>query len=163
MSKLAAIAILMNLLCYHPLSKGNMLRQSPPLTAVEGIPFSALIYFEDHNDWEYDIRLIMAPEQVTEQNIRLLGKILSRKYPPPKPLAVHVTTDLESPCQAARGVGGAFDPGENEPKNRQKEKKEIEVRQWAFYTRRADVELFRYNPNYPKDNGMKTVILRGKE
>jgi len=52
--------------------------------------------------------------------------------------------------------------GVNVPDSIEKFNKKKRPKKWGFYTRRSDVELFRYNPNYPKE-GMKTVILRGKE
>lgn len=40
--------------------------------------------------------------------------------------------------------------------------KTARILQLAFYKRNKSVELFRYNPDYPKA-GNKTVIIRGKE
>jgi hypothetical protein len=124
--------------------------------ALTQSPFCALILreFLKRGDRGREIHILIEPDQVTEDNLRLLFKAISEKYPPPLLLEAWVYTDVEQLAALATRSGHSFYPD-----TRAREGKE---RQWAYYKRTEEVELFRYNPNYP-ESGMKTVILRGKE
>ena len=134
------------------------------LVAVEDVPFSAIIYFQENNQSFRHVNILMAPEQVTLDNLRLLFQKLSEKYVTAKPLRIYVNTRLEELSSYITGKFYAADPpAKSERDKKEKVEKDTEVRQWAVYIRTENVELIRYNPDYPKENGMKTIILRGKE
>jgi len=136
------------------------------LVAVEEVPFSAIIYFREKNQRFCHVNILMAPDQVTLDNLRLLFQRLSNKYASAKILRIRIDTRLERLSSYITGEFHAADPPPSKYENKKKKvKKEeaIEVEQWAVYIRTEDVELIRYNPNYPKANGMETIILRGKE
>ncbi|MEK6410026.1 MAG: hypothetical protein AABN34_24140 [Acidobacteriota bacterium] len=134
----------------------NTVDQWDKTVALKQLPYCALVLraLIGPDNSSREIFLLMEPDQVTEGNLRLLSRVLSERYPPPLSLEVRVTTDVEQLASLATNSGHTAHP-DNEARG----KKEM---QWAYYRRSEDVELFRYNPNYPKA-GMKTVILKGKE
>jgi hypothetical protein len=142
--------------------------------ALKELPFCAFIlrdFLLEESSPEREIFILMEPDEVTEENLKLLFKVVSEKYLKPLALKVWVKTDIEDLKELATGVMITGDPP---PKNSEvsgKEKivssnelnkKTKRIRQWAFYIRNEDVELFRYNPDYPEE-GMKTVMLRGSQ
>jgi len=71
---LCAVLLLLN----GALSEGAISREK--LIAIEGLPFCAMIYYEDNNS-RYDVRILMAPDHLNEDNLRLLFHVISLKYP----------------------------------------------------------------------------------
>jgi len=142
--------------------------------ALKELPFCAFIlrdFLLEESSPEREIFILMEPDEVTEDNLRLLFNVVSEKYPKPLDLKVWVKTDVEDLKVLATGVLITGDPPQKNSEVSGKEgnsssnnsnKKTRRIHQWAFYIRNKDVELFRYNPNYPEE-GMKTVMLRGNQ
>ncbi|MEK6289491.1 MAG: hypothetical protein AABO57_27570 [Acidobacteriota bacterium] len=120
--------------------------------SIEGLPFCALVVgdFYDKDQRERTIDVLMEPGQVTDSNLGLLFRILSDKLTEEPALTIWVNTDIRQLATLATGTGGS---GPAQGKR---------IFQLAYYRRTNTVELFRYNPNYPKA-GEKTIIIRGKE
>lgn len=120
--------------------------------AVKDVPFCALILsnFYDKNERERTIDILMEPHNVNEDNLALLFRAVSEKFPDEPTLKVWVNTNVKQLATLATGIGGSG------PSQRRREL------QLAFYQRTPTLELFRYNPNYPK-RGEKTVLIRGRE
>jgi hypothetical protein len=140
------------------------------LSSIKNLPFCAMIFFEDLSNSRQDVRVIMDQDDISENNLKLLFSEISRKYSASIPLDVLVYTDLIEPGALANGENIS---GGNEPSSLGKDNKRSKVAdrknrisngvpRGAFYMRRENVELFRYNPSYP-DYGMKTITLKGKE
>jgi hypothetical protein len=141
--------------------------QSDRLRAIKELPFCAFIFFESKSAVRLYVGIVMDQDDITEDNLRLLFRLISEKYPVhmisekdhPMPLEAQVYTDLRIPGALANNemvsVGGKSNTALNT-------KKKKAASGGAFYMRNETVELFRYSLNYPED-GMKTVILRGKE
>jgi hypothetical protein len=139
-------------------SQGIPMPEHDRLRSVKGLPFSALVFFEDRDAMRLFLGILMDQDDIGEENLKLLFHVVSEKYPPPETLEVQVYTDLRVPGALANGeivnVGGS--------RSVRSVKTPVDVPGGAFYLRRETLELFRYNPKYP-EAGMKTVILRGKE
>lgn len=138
--------------------------------AIKGVNFSALIvrdFLEESGD--RTVYILMDPSEVNEGNLHTLFKIISEKYPKVSTLRAWVRTDIQNLESLVTGViiTGARGQEKKEtqdgnngvsPASKSKEHKN----QRAFYFRTEEVELFRYNPNYPEP-GSQTIILKGKE
>ncbi len=124
--------------------------------ALKELPYCALILraFLGPDDSSREIFVLMEPDNVNEENLRLLARALSEKYPPPLSLKAWIETDVKQLATLITNSNSS-----SYPDNHASGKKEL---QWAYYRRSEEVELFRYNPEYPKP-GMKTVILKGEE
>jgi len=120
--------------------------------SMEGLPFCALILSNvyDKRQRERTVDILMEPDQVNEDNLRLLFRSLSEKFPADPTLKAWVNTNVKQLAMLATGMGGSG-PAQG-----------TSNLQLAYYRRTEEVELFRYNPNYPKA-GEKTVIIRGKD
>lgn len=120
--------------------------------SVEGLPFCALILSNvyDKRQKERTVDILMEPHQVNEDNLRLLFRSLSERFPDDLTFKAWVNTNVKQLAMLATGMGGS---GPAQGKR---------ALQLAYYRRTEKEELFRYNPNYPKA-GEKTVIIRGKE
>jgi hypothetical protein len=126
--------------------------------------------FLDGDEPSREISVLMEPDQVTENNLTLLFRALSEKYPAPKTLRVQVYTDVEQLGFLSTGRMEDLAPAEGSEmtiredgtsqKNLNKKKKR--VLQFAFYKRAKEEEFFTYNPNYP-EYGTKTITLRSKQ
>jgi hypothetical protein len=132
-------------------------------TAIHGLPFCALTLreFFDRDQHERTVYVLMEPSQVNEGNLHLLFRSISQRFPNDPNLKVWVDTDVEQLGTLATGQMVTVSPGfgataEALPTESKR------VLQMALYKRTESVELFRYNPNYPK-SGERTVIIRGKE
>lgn len=141
--------------------------QEPRLVGIRGLPFCAFIYYEDKNDSRSYVRILMDQVEITQDNLRTLFQRISEEHPSSLPLEVQVDIDLRTAGAIANGelhsIAGRSSPNNNgSDHDRKSEASNVEAPHGAFYMRTETVELFRYNPNYPKF-GMKTVILRGKE
>ena len=132
--------------------------------AIQGQPFCALILreFSDPDRKERTIYVLMEPSQVNEGNLHLLFRHLSQQFPDDPILRVIVHTDVEQLAVLATGHLVTASPARVVPDSSAQEKESKRVLQLVFYKRTESVELFRYNPNYPK-SGEKTVVIRGKE
>jgi hypothetical protein len=121
-------------------------------TAIKEVPFCALIlrnFTPDHGR-RRELYVLMEPEQVLEENLFVLFRALSDKYPRPGPLEIWVETDVQQLADLATGKGWSGSAGIDRPL------------QLAYYKRNSEVELFRFNPAFP-ESGEKTVVIRGKE
>lgn len=130
--------------------------------AIKELPFCALILREAHDklDATHKIYILMEPVEVTEDNLRLLFGILSRRDPESPILRILVETDVTGLAPLATG---GFIAGSGRKSEGAKEDPPKQIRQWANYRRTKVGESFGYNPNYPNGVGFKTVILWGKE
>jgi hypothetical protein len=128
--------------------------------AVTGLDFCALILreFFDTKTGERTLYLLAEPKEVTESRLQSLFASLSAKYADDSSLEVWVETDVEQLGSLATGRMVTVSPREHSD-DRVEDKK---VLQLALYKRNSSVELFRFNPNYPK-SGEKTIIIRGQE
>lgn len=133
--------------------------ESNTTRAIKGLPFYAFILreFVSEDGSSREINVLMEPNQVSETNLRLLFRNFSRKFPAPISVEVWVYTDVEQLDTLSTNQITDVAPARGATP---KEKKV--AHQLVYYKRTKDVELFRYNPNYPKV-GEKTVILRGRE
>jgi hypothetical protein len=118
--------------------------------AIKGLPFSAFILGDNPKGvWgSREIYILVEQTEVTEINLRILFRAISDSNPEPMNLEAWVMTDperLKSFYSGAGTSGGG-----------------AKVFKGAFYKRVENVELFRYNPNFPEP-GLQTVTLRGKE
>lgn len=120
--------------------------------SIDGLPFCALILSNVYDKAERERRLdiLMEPGLVTESNLYLLFRILPKKFQDDARLVIWVNTNVKQLAMLATGMGGSG------PSKRGR------TLQLAYYRRTQTVELFSYNPNYPKP-GEKTVIISGKE
>lgn len=121
--------------------------------AVEGLPFCALVLrvFVREKGARVVTYLLMDPEEVTEQNLRMLFEKISAQHASAPFLESMVYTDVEQLGFLATHQAHSGLP--NLPA------KEL---QSAYYRRDDRVEFFRYTPDYPR-SGLKTIVLRGKE
>ncbi|MEK6288222.1 MAG: hypothetical protein AABO57_21090 [Acidobacteriota bacterium] len=146
--------------------------QSQQTLALTQLPFCALVLrsykVSDSSDHVY---VLMAPAQVTEENLRELFQSLSDAYSKSTLLQVSVYTDVRQLDFLATGLAqsGPDDPVRAKPKSpsraadsTDKERNKPDEYQWAYYVRWKDGEFFRFNPDFPK-KGTKTVTLRGKQ
>ena len=131
--------------------------------AIQGLPFCALTLreFFDRDLPERTVYVLMEPTQVNEGNLHLLFRFISQRFPDDQILKVWVDTDVEQLDFIATGRMVTVSPGFGTTAKPQAEESK-RVLQMALYKRTKSVELFRYNPNYPK-SGERTVIIRGKE
>lgn len=153
MHKVVMMALLLLLAASWASPKANPALRANDLKSIKGLPFSALIFFESKSDVRFFIGILMDQDDISEDNLRLLFRSLSEKYPLPDPLEAQVYTDMWKPSALTRNEVISVDG---------KTKGQSSAPHGAFYLRRQSVELFRFNPNYP-EHGMKTVVLRGKE
>lgn len=132
--------------------------------AVQGLPFCALTLreFFDRDQHERTIFVLMEPPHVSEGNLNLLFRSMSQRFPDDPVLKVWVYTDVEQLAFLATGQMVTVSPAQGAPDANAQGKEKKRVLQLAFYKRTESVELFRYDPNYPK-SGERTVIIRGKE
>lgn len=131
--------------------------------AIKELPFCALILREIHDKFDatHKIYILMEPDEVTEDNLKLLFGIMSRRDTESPILWIIVETDV---TQLAPLATGGFTAGSGAKKSNGATGDPLKpIRQWANYRRTKVGESFGYNPNYPKGEGFKTVILWGKE
>jgi hypothetical protein len=153
--KIVVIGVLIFCICTGDvIARQDIADKWDKTVAIRELPYCALILraFLGSDDSSRKVFVLMEPDNINEENLRLLAKTMSDRYPPPLFLEVHVTTDVKQLATLVTnsnisGSGNYEAPG----------KKEL---QWAYYRRSEEVELFRYNPEFPKP-GMKTVILKG--
>lgn len=126
--------------------------RSSETSSIDGLHFCALILneFYDKSQSERIVDVIMPASDVNEDNLHLLFKNLSGRFPNDPILKVWVRTDVTQLGTLATGRGGS-----GAPEGRR-------VLQLGYYKRTSTLELFSYNPTYPMP-GEKTVIIRGKE
>jgi len=129
---------------------------------IKELPFCAMILREFHDtfDGSHTIHILMEPDEVSENNLRLLFSTLSHKDPSSPSLHVLVETDIE---RLAALATGEFTADVSPKRNRRANGHSSRIWQWAIYRRNAAGEFFRYNPDYPKADGFKTILLWGKE
>jgi hypothetical protein len=96
----------------------------------------------------------MEPDQVTEDNLRILFRVIPDEYRQGIPLRIWVYTDVKDLAGLATSSGHSAFPDADA--------KDREVHRWAYYKRTSDVELFRYG-NGHRETEMKTIVLRGHE
>ena len=124
-------------------------------SVIRGIPFCVFILRdsvikESDENKSRELHVLMEPENFSEVILTDLFRVLSERFPTPQSMQVLVYSDIEQLRKLVIGIGQSGDESA------------IKKHQSAYYTRTKQVELFRYNPNFP-ELGMKTVILRGKE
>ena len=118
--------------------------------SITGLPFCVLVLRVFTSDFYPRVRVhvLMEPDKITESNLRLLFEKISEQHPTTSSLDAMVYTDVEQLGVLATRRALSNSKGTES--------------QLAYYRRDDRVELFRYNPDYPK-SGLKTVIIRGKE
>jgi hypothetical protein len=126
--------------------------------AIKELPFCALIVREFHDTAQanHEFHILMEPDEVTEDNLRLLFAAISRRDPDAPVLVAWIKTDVEQLESLATGVVMAGS-------GRIKKDSAKRIQQLVLYRRTKEGEFFRYNSNYPKSEGFKTIILWGKE
>jgi hypothetical protein len=157
LSSLPALAVIQN-------SQWNKTR------AIKGLPFPAFILREYLGEFQpgLEVHILMDPDDVTEDNLRLLFELVSEKYTKAKRLVAMVSTDIEQLESLITGYIITGSPPQEkadvneETTSKVQKRSRKRIHKWAYYRRTKEVELFRYNPDYPND-GMKTIILKGKE
>jgi hypothetical protein len=120
------------------------------IQAIKGIPFCAIILGNNPEGfWKSrEIYVLMEQAEITENNLRILFQSISDSNPEPPDLSVTVYTDIKQLKPLV--LDGCISGGGSK------------VLHGAYYNRRKNVELFRYNPNFPEP-GLQTVTLKGKE
>lgn len=127
--------------------------QADKTTAIDNLPFCALVLrvFVYEHGARTRTYILMEPDGVTETNLRLLFEKVGQMHASTLSLEVVIYTDVEQ-----LGFLATRQTHSGLPNFKRNEARS------AYYRRDQQVELFRYNPNYP-DTGLKTVIIRGKE
>ena len=159
MKKVIVASVFALLLSGAILPAAAQTRDDNMITALKGTPFSALIFYESVSRSTAFVGILMDQSDISEDNLRLVFRLLSDKYPSAPLLESYVYTDMVRPASLIKGEMISADGVPPPPALRNKPKASS---RGAYYTRSEKVELFRFDPNYP-DDGMKTVILRGKE
>lgn len=137
-------------------------------TSIKELPFCALILRESHDriDATHTIHVLMEPDEVTANNLGLLFGVLSQRDAESPAMVINVATDV---TQLAPLATGGFISGSSLTKS--DGAKEVPliggrvrpIRQMAIFRRNKFVAFFRYNPDYPKGESIRTVIMWGRE
>ncbi len=132
--------------------KADTEQESDDATTIKELNFCALTLRNYINDDENsrEMYVLIDPEQITETSLAQLFEALSKRYSKPFSLEVTVYTSIKQLRTLVTGMGISH-ADKIEGKHRS-----------AYYKRTVQVELFRYNPDFPEP-GMKTIVLRGKE
>lgn len=131
--------------------------------AIRELPFCALTLRTLESRRGREVHILMEPDEVTESNLQLLFKVVSAKNPEPLLLETFVSTDVQQLRSLVTNMNTSAEESESiGPDVVTSSQGKVEKNQWAYYKRTDQVELFRFNPTFPK-LGMKTIILRGKE
>ena len=109
----------------------------------------------DPKDANRTVSVLLDEKAFSEETLKEVFKLVTKRFPEPKRLDVWVYTSLEqldTPEERDRGV---ISESDNNPVS--------DNYHWALFFRSQDGdEVFRYNPNPPNTN-MKTVILKGRD
>lgn len=138
----------------HPVGVAGMQQETwDKTTAVPDLPFCALVLrvFDDEHYPRVRVYILMEPDKVTEDNLKILFGRVGELHRSSSSLEAFAYTDVEQ-----LGFLATRQAHSGSPNFKRKES------QLAYYRRDDQVELFRYNPNHPK-SGLRTVIIRGKE
>jgi len=106
------------------------------------------------NDEWRSLGILLDEKSFSEATLKQLFQLLSKKYPKPTDLEVHVYTSLDQvPTPEEAEAGGMSEVTWcNDPHDKY---------HWANYLRKKDRESFVYNLNPPKLD-TKLVVLKGK-
>ena len=109
----------------------------------------------DPKDANRTVSVLLDEKAFSEETLKEMFKLVSKRFPEPKRLDIWVYTSLEqldTPEERDRGV---ISESDNNPV--------FDNYHRALFFRSQDGdEVFRYNPNPPNTN-MKTVILKGRD
>lgn len=132
--------------------------------SIDGLPFCAFVLrvIYDASEGERTVYVLMEPRAANENNLYLMFRALSERFPGDPSLKVWAYTDVEQCAFLATGTMMTSSPAEGVPDTSALGRASKRVLQLARYKRTKSVELFRYNPDYPKP-GERTVLIRGKE
>ena len=138
----------------YPILSNQLERDDTPRQAKIGFRYVIIcdpINVTDPNDPPRRIDVLLDPKAFSEETLATLMRILSKRYPEPEWMIVHVWTNLEQ----------VHTPGE--PRMSEAPYNPIlDEYHRAILIRKDGNELFRYNPN-PPSTRMKTVILKGED
>jgi hypothetical protein len=106
-------------------------------------------------DAQRSLSVLLDEKAFSEDTLKQLFKLLSKRYPDPKWLNVWVYTSLEQ-------LGTPEERDSNPEISESDSNQELDKYHWALYIRSIDgSELYRFNPNPPATK-MKTIIISGK-
>lgn len=98
--------------------------------------------------------VLLEPESFSEDTLKELFSLLSKRFPDPEWLKIDITTSLKQIPTPEEAEAPSISGG---PDNL-----EFNKYHWAYMMRMKGSELFRYNPNPPRRD-LKTVIIKGKD
>jgi hypothetical protein len=100
---------------------------------IKDLPFCAFILRESHQQYDGNhlMYILMQPDEVTEENLRLLFGLISRQDPDSSSMRVLVETDLD---QLTSLVNRGSVSGSSS-KSSERAESSTSIRQWAMYRR----------------------------
>jgi hypothetical protein len=108
----------------------------------------------DPNNSFRAVEVLLDEKAFSEENLKKLFLQVSKRYPEPEWLKIHVYTSLEQVPTPEESEQPAISEDYDNPYN--------DKYHWAFFMREDGNEQFRYNPK-PPDIDLKTVVLKGHE
>jgi hypothetical protein len=116
---------------------------------VKGLPFCALILreFTEPGRGGFEQYLIMDPDQITRENLKILFKALSDQHSGDANFQAWVYSDVSQLAGLATQSGSGDDSSLNKHK-------------WAYYSRSREREYFDFKPSLSASD-LTTVVLRG--
>lgn len=100
------------------------------------------------------IGVLLDERAFSEETLKELFKLLSKRFPKPMTMEVWVSTNLEQVPTPEEGEAGAMSEAPDNPA--------LDRYPSALLIRQDGNELFRYTPN-PPSTETKTVILKGRD
>jgi hypothetical protein len=98
------------------------------------------------------VGILLDKNAFSEETLKGLFKLVSKRFPKPKDMEVWVSTNLEQIPTPEESEAGAMSEAPDDPA--------LEKYPSALLIRKGSNELFRYTSNPPSPD-MKTVVLRG--
>jgi hypothetical protein len=108
----------------------------------------------DRKDAQRSIVVLMDAKAFSEENLRSLFPLVSKRFPDPQRLIVHIFTSLEQvrTPEESETPGISEGPGDSSLDNYYR----------ALFIREHDKELIRYSTELPV-RGLRTVVLKGRD